>query len=163
NGCPVPHTLLSSRSRPMRNSILVAAALVCLVAGFARSQQQPASQPPAAADPLNDAVNQKAAKLEAELSQMRDTSPETAPLMLQLVDLYYSDARVFGLIRVAERFVATQSQAPQGSDVMLKLLDGLVATSRNKEIASTCRQFLSRYPEHKDCGRVEVILTKSLE
>ena len=146
----------------MRTSILTAAMLALLFADSAFAQ--PAKpETPAKPDAKAEESNQKASQLEADLSKLRDTTPEAAPLMLELVDLYHANARVFGLIRVAERFVATQPQHPRHKDVMLKLLDGLLATSRNKEVTSNCRQFLTRYATDPECARVEVTLARVLE
>lgn len=142
----------------MRNALLIAA-LVASFVGSAANSQPEAAKPQAAGDD----VSLKAAKLEAELSKLRDNTPEAAPLLLELVDLYHANARVFGLIRVAERFVAVQAQHPKQKDVLLKLIDGLLATSRNKEVTSVCRQFLTRFPQDAQGGRVEVILARVTE
>ncbi len=55
------------------------------------------------------AIDKKATALEAQLNKSLDTSPEGAKVMIELVDLYYNEGRVFGLVRVAERFVKAQS------------------------------------------------------
>ncbi len=110
-----------------------------------------------------DAVSRKAVQLEAELGKMLDTAPRAAELMIELTDLYHKEGRVFGLVRAGQKFVAAQPGHPRHREVMLKLLDGLVILSRNKEIIATSRQFLSRYPQDKACGDVEKILARTLE
>ena len=45
------------------------------------------------------AIDKKAAELEAQLNKSLDTSPEGAKVMIELVDLYYNEGRVFGLVR----------------------------------------------------------------
>ena len=63
------------------------------------------AQEPAADDP----VGKQAAALEAELGKYKDTTPEAAEAMIKLVDLYHGDGRLFGLVRVAQTFVADRS------------------------------------------------------
>jgi len=114
------------------------------------------------AKPL-DEVSQKASGLEAQLSKVIDTSPEAADAMVQLVDLYHANGRVFGLIRVGQRFITAQPTHRKHRDVMLKLLDGLVVTSRHKQITGVARQFLARYPKDKQAGEVEKTLAQTLD
>lgn len=111
----------------------------------------------------DEAVSNAAAKLESELSKLRDTSPEAAELMLKLSDLYYENGRVFGLLRIGQKFVAAHATHPQHRLVMLRLIDGMLASARNKEVVATCRQFLQRYPEDKECPIVEVKLAQILD
>ena len=49
--------------------------------------------------PAPSAVDQKATALESQLNKSLDTSPAAAKVMLELVDLYYKEGRVFGLER----------------------------------------------------------------
>ena len=62
-----------------------------------------------AADAPADAIDQKAKALEAQLSKALDSSPQAAKTMLELVNLYHANGRVFGLVRVGERFAKAQS------------------------------------------------------
>ena len=123
------------------------------------SAQAPAAAPAAAAPattPADDAINQEAAKLEAELGKYKDTSPEAAEVMVKLADLYHKHGRVYGLVRVAQQFVSAHASDQRHAAVMLKLLDGLEALSRNKDVAATGRQFLARYPQAAECAAVEM-------
>src|SRR5205823_5947087 len=52
---------------------------------------------------------------------------------------------------------------PRHKEAMLKLLDGLQATSRNKEVTAVSRQFLTRYPDVAECGQVELQLAGALD
>lgn len=112
--------------------------------------------------PAPDKAQQETAALEAQLGKLASTTPQAAEAMLKLMDLYYANANVFGLNRVAQTFVSTHSSNPRHAEVMVKLLDGLRATSRNKEIVVIARQFLVRYPTHASAGQVEEILAKTL-
>jgi lipopolysaccharide biosynthesis regulator YciM len=124
-----------------------------------------AQQPAAAVPPLltDEAISTQAAKLEAELSKLRDTSPEAAEIMLKLTDLYHQHGRVFGLLRIGQKFVAAHATHPQHRHVMLQLIDGMLASARNKEVVATCRQFLQRYPDDKECPQVEIKLAQTLD
>ena len=66
----------------------------------------PAAPPPSA-------IDQKATALEAQLNKALDSSPQAAKVMLELVDLYYQEGRVFGLVRVGERFAKAQASHPR--------------------------------------------------
>ncbi len=103
-------------------------------------------------------------KLESDLSKQRDSSPEAAETMVKLASLYEQEGRVFGLIRVGQSFSTTHLTHPQHKAMMLKLLDGLQATSRNKEIVTTARQFLQRYANDPAAsGKVEMRLASALD
>lgn len=120
------------------------------------------AQAPAASQTAPSANEVQINKLEAELSKLRDTSPEAADVMLKLVDAYHADGRVFGLIRVGQSFVNTFTSHPQHKVVMQRLLDGLVATSRNKETVTLCRQFLQRYETDVAAAKFELTLAQTL-
>lgn len=120
------------------------------------------AQAPAASQAAPSANEEQINKLEAELSKLRDTSPEAADVMLKLADLYHADGRVFGLIRVGQTFVNTFTTHPQHRVMMQRLLDGLIATSRNKEIVTICRQFLQRYPDDAAAAEFELRLAQTL-
>ena len=110
-----------------------------------------------------DDVSKKAQQLEGKLSKVIDSSPDAAPIMIELIDLYHSNGRVFGLIRVGNRFMAAQPTHRNHRDVMLKLLDGLVITSRHKDIIGTARQFIGRYNKDKATNSVMITLAETLE
>ena len=115
-----------------------------------------------AQEPSADEIGQQASKLEAELGKYKDTSPEAAEVLVKLVDLYHADGRVFGLIRAAETFVAAHPADRRHQAVMLKLIDGLQATSRNQEMVATTRQFLARYANAPECASLEIRLADTL-
>jgi len=110
-----------------------------------------------------DPAVQQAARLEVELAGYKDTSPEAADLLAKIMDLYYSSGHVFGVIRTGQKFTARHSGDKRHQAMMLKLLDGLEAVSRNEEIITTCRQFLDRYPNDPASASVEVRLARTLE
>src|SRR5258708_4446492 len=116
-----------------------------------------------ATDGADDEGNARMSQLEAELGKGRDTSPQAADLMLELVELYHANGRVFGLIRVGQNFVNLHPGHAKHGEVMLKLIDALVATSRNKETTAMCRQFLQRHPDSDQSPRLEIVLADALE
>jgi TolA-binding protein len=136
----------------MQRTIYLSLFLATILAAPALAQQES----------LDD-ISQKATQLEAELGKLRDTSPEAAEVMVKLVDVYYDQGRVFGLIRVGQTFITQHPSHPKHKDVMIKLVDGLQVTSRNKELTALCRQFLARYPDDKACTRMEVLLAGALD
>ena len=123
----------------------------------------PSAAPMRAQEPPVDVAGQEAVKLEAELGKYKDTSPEAAEVLVKLVDLYHAGGRVFGLIRTADTFVAAHPGDRRHQAVMLKLIDGLEASSRNKEMVAACRQFLDRYRDALECAEVEIRLADTLE
>ncbi|MFP6905774.1 MAG: tetratricopeptide repeat protein [Verrucomicrobiota bacterium] len=110
-----------------------------------------------------DAVSDKAADLEARLSKALDSSPEAAQAMLELIDLYHANGRVYGLVRTAKKFINAHPQHPKHKDVMLKLIDGEVVNSLNDDLVSSCRQFVQRYPKVRESLEVQVRLGRTLE
>ena len=110
---------------------------------------------------IND-VSREATRLEAELGKYKATSARAADTMAALVDLYYKNGRIFGLIRVAQKFVAAHPADSRHKDIMLKLIDGLQVTSRNEDLIAACRQFLTRYPSAPQCAEIEVRLARIL-
>lgn len=110
----------------------------------------PAADAPAPPNP----TDLKATALEGQLNKALDTSAEGARVMLELVDLYHLHGRVFGLTRVAERFVKAQASHPRHRDVMGKMLDGMEATARSEEFITYARQYLTRYPDAADAQSV---------
>lgn len=129
--------------------------MVCLSVSLSAAQEKDATA-------LDD-ISRQASQLEADLGKVRDTSPEAAELMLKLIEIYHEQGRVYGLVRVGQQFIAAHVTHPRHKEAMLKLLDGLQATSRNKEVTAICRQFLSRYPDVAECGQVESQLAGALD
>jgi TolA-binding protein len=151
---------LSLIDRFMKRTTLVLG-LFALIATPAFAQAPPAA-PAAPAEPMVDLVGQQAAVLEAELGKFKDTTPEAAEAMVKLVDLYHQDGRLFGLVRIGQQFVGAHPADPRHKAVMLKLIDGQEALSRNKDVSATIRQFLTRYPDQPECVALEVRLADSL-
>ncbi|MBL8826337.1 MAG: tetratricopeptide repeat protein [Planctomycetaceae bacterium] len=116
-----------------------------------------------AQEPAKNGAAAQITQLEGELSKLRDTSSEAADVMVKLVEAYYAEGRVFGLIRVGQAFVTHHTNHPQHKAIMLRLADGLQATSRNKELTALCRQFLTRYPDDAACGQIEITLATTLD
>jgi TolA-binding protein len=106
---------------------------------------------------------QKAADLEAKLRQTLESSEEGAKIMLELIDLYHGEGRVFGLVRAGRTFVNAQAGHPKHEDVMWKLFEGLMVTSRNDEIRSTGLQFVERYPNSPKAAEVHRELARVFE
>ena len=92
-----------------------------------------------------DKASQRAADLEAQVRKLDASTVEGANVLLELIDLYHSNARGFGLIRAGKTFVKTHRDHPRHKEIMLKLLDGHLVLSRNEDIVSTARQFLEFY------------------
>ncbi len=116
-----------------------------------------------AQDDTLDEVSREATRLEGELGKYKDTAPEAGDAMVALSKLYHDNGRVFGLVRVAQRFISAHPNDPRHSVVMLQLMDGLEATSRNKELTAACRQFLTKYPKAAECAAVEIRLARTLD
>lgn len=110
-----------------------------------------------------DKVNQEASRLEGELGKYKDTDAVAGDVMVQLCDLYHQNGRVFGLVRVAQRFVSAHPTDKRHAEVMLKLIDGLEATSRNEDMTAASRQFISRYPNAPQVPNIEIRLAKTLD
>jgi len=127
---------------------------------YLSAQEKVAAQQ--ASEPEIDGVSSQAMQLETELGKFKSTTPEAADVMVRLADLYHANQRVFGLIRVTQRFVNAHSQDPRHVAMMLKLIDGLGAVARNKEVTATCRQFLAIYPDAPQCGDLEIRLAEAL-
>ena len=113
--------------------------------------------------PAPSAVDQKATALESQLNKSLDTSPAAAKVMLELVDLYYNEGRVFGLVRVSERFAKAQSSHGRHREVMLKLIDGLEAMARRDDLITIGRQYLTRYPNSGEALDVALSVSDALE
>lgn len=112
--------------------------------------------------PADDPIGAQAAALEAELGKYRDTAPEAAEAMFKLVELYHNDGRLFGLARIGQQFVSSHPADARHKAVMLKLIDGQEALSRNKELAISIRQFMARYPDAAEIPSLEIRLADAL-
>ena len=124
--------------------------------------QEKTKVPDAAEEGVDD-VSRQAMQLETELSKFQSTTPEAADVMVRLADVYHANQRVFGLIRVTQRFINAHPQDMRHADMMLKLIDGLEAVSRNKEVTAACRQFLAHYPAAPQCAEIEIRLAEALQ
>lgn len=131
-----------------------------LLVSFSFAQEQPATPKPE--EKAVDVIGQQAAALEAELGKFKDNTPEAAEAMVKLVDLYHKDGRLFGLVRVGQQFAGSHATDPRHKAVMLKLIDGLEAISRNKDLSAACRQFLARYEGQPECPDVEIRLANAM-
>lgn len=150
---------------PRLNSYAFGFALVLALGQAAFAQQANAPAQAAATEDSKqlDAVSQEAAKLEADLNKFKDTAPEAAEVLVKLVDLYHQHGRAFGLIRAGQRFSAAHPGDPRNQAVMLKLIDGLEAMSRHKELTVSIRQFLQKYPTAPQAAELEERLAKTLD
>ncbi|WP_254513493.1 tetratricopeptide repeat protein [Anatilimnocola floriformis] len=129
---------------------------------FAQAPAPMAAPAVANQEAVNDDISRQASALEAELGKHKDNSSEAAEVMVKLVDLYHKEGRLFGLVRVGQTFVVAHVGDARHQAVMLKLIDGLEALSRNKEMSSTCRQFIARYPQAPQVAEIEVRLAAAL-
>ena len=146
----------------MKQRLFSAFSLVCVLGILVSAQDTPKPAAPDAADQV-DPINQQATQLEGELGKYKDSDAVAADTMVKLVDLYHLHGRVFGLVRIAQRFVSAHASDKRHANVMLKLIDGLEATSRNVDMAATCRQFLDRYGKSEHAPSVEVRLANVLD
>ena len=109
-----------------------------------------------------DELSQTASELEANLGKYNDATPEAADIMVELTQLYHQDARLFGLVRIGNRFLSTHPKDPRHKAVMLQTIDGLQALSRNTDMIVACRQFLTQYPSTPECADIEQRLANTL-
>ena len=114
-------------------------------------------------EPDVDQVSQRAADLEAQVRKLDTSSVEGANALLELIELYHSNARGFGLVRAGKTFVKSHRDHPRHREAMLKLLDGYLILSRNEEIISTSRQFLEFYEQDSMAFEVAIQLAEVLE
>ena len=63
---------------------------------------------------------------------------------------------------MGQQFAASHLTDPRHKAVMLKLIDGLEAISRNKDLSAVCRQFLARYEGQPECPEIEIRLANSM-
>ncbi|MEN8783588.1 MAG: tetratricopeptide repeat protein [Akkermansiaceae bacterium] len=96
----------------------------------------------------------KAADLEAKLKETTESSPSGGRLMEELVDLYWKEEKIFGLIRTASKFSRTQTENPKRAEITLKLIDGYTVAARHDDVIVTGRQFLEVFPGHKLTNKV---------
>jgi TolA-binding protein len=97
---------------------------------------------------LSAAPADEAIALETRLKETAEASPVGAALMLDLIDLYWKDGQVFGLIRTASKFSRSQIEHPRRAEIMLKLIDGYAASARHNDVITTARQFLEIFPDN---------------
>jgi hypothetical protein len=116
-----------------------------------------------AAAPAADTVGAEANRLEVDLTRYKDTSPEAGDILAKLVDLYRDQGRPFGLVRAGHKFITLHSGDSRHKAVMLQLIDGIEALSRNEDLAAICRQFLERYPNEPEAAAVEIRLARTLD
>jgi TolA-binding protein len=116
-------------------------------------------------DPVAEtsAINQRLSQLESELGKYKDSAPEAANLMLQLVDEYYRHGRGLGLVRICQRFTQVHFNHPKHREMMLKLIDGQQVLSRNNELIVACRQHLELYGASGEAAAIEIRLADALE
>jgi len=145
----------------------VAVVSVTIAAGLAGAlvaqDAKPEAKPAAKADGQIDAVSQEAIRLEGELGKFKDSSAEAADAMVKLVDLYHQHGRLFGLIRVAQRFVTAHPTDKRHHDVLLKLIDGLDAASRHSDFVASARQWLELHPKDPAAAGIEIRLAAVLD
>jgi len=140
---------------------------VTVVAGLAgvilAQDTKPEAKPEAETKGQIDAVSQQATRLEAALGKFKDSSSEAAEVMVKLVDLYHQHGRLFGQIRVAQRFVSSHPTDKRHRDVLLKLVDSLDAASRHSDFIASVRQWLERYPKDPAAAGLEIRLAAVLD
>ena len=117
----------------------------------------------ALAIPLTAAPADEAVALEAKLKETAETSSGGAALMLQLINLYWADEQVFGLIRTASKFSRSQPEHPRRAEMMLKLMDGYAITARHEDVITTGRQFLELFPGNPLSNEARDRLATALE
>lgn len=139
----------------MNNLLLRTLSVVALAAGFTATLYGQANTPVDS--------DKRAADLEAKLRQTLESSDAGARIMLELTDLYYAEGQLFGLVRTARTFVNSQASHPKHEETMWRLMEGLMAASRNSEIKSTGLQFLERYPNSKHVAEVHRALAQVFE
>ena len=149
-------------SSMLTRKLAVASLLFALIGSVLAQAPADPKGKAAANEAATDEFNKQAANIEAQLAKTSSTSKEAAEVMLKLIDLYHDNGRPFGLVRVAQPFVALHSAHPRHKDVMLKLIDGLITTGRNKDLLATGRQFLARNPTDPACAEVERWMSRLL-
>lgn len=115
-----------------------------------------------AQDTVVDEIGKQAAALETELGKYKDTSPEAADALAKLVDLYYADGRLFGLIQAGQKFASAHPNDSRQKAALLKLIEGQAALSRDQEVAATIRQFIARFLDAGENAELEIRLADAL-
>ncbi|MGC6467108.1 MAG: tetratricopeptide repeat protein [Akkermansiaceae bacterium] len=105
----------------------------------------------------------QAADLEAKLKETTEASVTGGKLMTQLVDLYWKNEQIFGLIRNAGKFSRAQTENPQRAAMMLKLMEGYAAAARHEDVIITGRQFFEIFPKHALENQVRDRMAAALE
>ena len=95
----------------MKQRMFAAFSLFCVLGILVSAQDTPKPAAPEEATQV-DPVNQQATQLEGELGKYKDSDAVAADTMVKLVDLYHQHGRVFGLIRIAQRYVSAHAADP---------------------------------------------------
>ena len=105
----------------------------------------------------------QAIDLEAKLKETTESSSSGGKLMEELVDLYWKDEKVFGIIRTTSKFSRAQTENPKRAAMTLKLVEGYTVTARHDDVIMTGRQFLEIFPGHTLTNKVREYLATAYE
>ncbi|HCN80497.1 MAG TPA: hypothetical protein DIS80_05150, partial [Verrucomicrobiales bacterium] len=105
----------------------------------------------------------QAIDLEAKLKETTESSSSGGKLMEELVDLYWKDEKVFGIIRTTSKFSRAQTENPKRAAMTLKLVEGYTVTARHDDVIMTGRQFLEIFPGHTLTNRVREYIATAYE
>ncbi|MFT5110402.1 MAG: TolA-binding protein, partial [Pseudoalteromonas tetraodonis] len=115
------------------------------------------------ADPATPVKKKSAADLEAEVERNLLTTPAGAKAMLELIAHYDANGQIFGLIRTTKKFASAQPAHPQHKTTVLELLGAYQITSRDADLITDARQFLTRHPDSAEAPNAERLLAGALE
>lgn len=101
--------------------------------------------------------------LEAKLKETTESSSSGGNLMEELVDLYWKDEKIFGIIRTTSKFSRAQTENPKRAAMTLKLVEGYTVTARHDDVIMTGRQFLKIFPGHTLTNRVREYIATAYE
>ncbi|MCH2062280.1 MAG: tetratricopeptide repeat protein [Roseibacillus sp.] len=90
----------------------------------------------------------RAAHLEARLKETAEASPAAARMMLELIGIYETEEKLFGIIRTAGKFSRAQTKHPERPRVMARLIEGYAMTGRHGDVITTGRQFREMFSNH---------------
>ncbi|MDB4702880.1 hypothetical protein OAH03_07165, partial [Akkermansiaceae bacterium] len=105
----------------------------------------------------------QAIDLEAKLKETTESSSSGGKLMEELVDLYWKDEKIFGIIRTTSKFSRAQTENPKRAAMTLKLVEGYTVTARHDDVIMTGRQFLKIFPGHALTNRVREYIATAYE